>query len=115
MNGRTRTSVFVSMPTWRYTVAAISGGVTGRWAVDVPAVERRAIVPLDLHEARAGLDQPPRQQARLADEVRPVAFAQLVLLAGQVESNPHARRREHVGGALLEGVHLIDGAVGLAA
>ncbi len=55
------------------------------------------VAPVDLHERHAVLDQPPAQQARLAEARPPVAVAQPFRLGPQLEHGRRARRQHAEG------------------
>src|SRR5262249_41497412 len=65
--------------------------------------------PVDLHQANARLDQPPRQQAALAEGVPAVAVAGAVRLARQVERLLRRGRADQVERPGPIGVYLLRG------
>ena len=83
-------------------VADFIGALGG---VVVPAARGRAMIHLDKRHAR--LDQPPRQQAALAEAVIAVAVAGAVRFQGQIEG----ATMTGIGYALMEHVIINDGKV----
>ena len=115
-SARLQTSVASSIPRWSRSSIERRVGLVVHRADDVPhPLDRgerlRAVdVPGDLvehgqegvdrHEPHAALDQPPGQQAALAESGHPVALAGRRRLAGQVERLAGLRARHQAEGRL---------------
>ena len=82
----------------RSAASAARAGARKLFSVRVPhrRVVRPLVVPVDGHQRHARLQQPPGQQAALAEQVPAVGVAHAVRLAVQLERPPHRRRAEQV-------------------
>jgi len=68
---------------------------------------RRVAVPVHVHEAHAGLDQPAGDERALAEHITAVAVAQPRVLGGEVERHLELRRRQQAEGPLPGAVEVV--------